>query len=241
MYHSISDTPGPTSIPLETFQGQIEALAACRYQTISLGTFKDWQTGKTHVSAQSVVITFDDGFADFADSAFQILKAHGYTATVFLPSGKMGGVEDWDGDASLGRRLMDWSQVTALAKQRIEFGGHSVNHRDLTKVSDAELEREVRQCRDEIGEKLGSNPVAFAPPYGRAGARERQAIQNAFSISVGTRLDRAGRDCDQYDVPRIEMHYFRDLKRWRAYLEGQADWYLTTRRLMRGVRGLVTH
>jgi peptidoglycan/xylan/chitin deacetylase (PgdA/CDA1 family) len=241
MYHSISAASGPTSIPLETFRGQIETLAACKYQTVSLGTFKDWQAGKMQASARSVVITFDDGFADFADCAFQILKAHSYTATVFLPSGKIGGTEDWDGPASAGRKLMTWSQIHTLAKENIEFGGHSVNHRDLTKLSDIELEHEVRQCRDDIGKNLGSTPAAFAPPYGRAGARELRAIQSAFSISVGTRLDRADQNCDLYDVPRIEMHYFRDLNRWRDYLEGRAEWYLQARRFMRGVRGLVTH
>lgn len=241
MYHSISGASGPTSIPVETFRGQIETLAACQYQTMSLRAFRDWQAGKTQASARSVVITFDDGFADFADSAFSILKAHGYTATVFLPSGKIGGMEDWDGPASAGRKLMTWPQIAALAKEEIEFGGHSVNHRDLTKLSDLELEREVRQCRDDIGEKLGAPPVAFAPPYGRAHERERREIRKAFGLSVGTRLNRADRDSDQYDVPRIEMHYFRDLNRWRDYLEGRAEWYLTARRVMRNLRSLVTH
>jgi len=240
MYHSISDSGGPTSIPLETFRGQIETLAACKYQTISLGTFRDWQAGKTPVAARSVVITFDDGFADFADSAFQILKAHAYTATVFLPSGKIGGVEDWDGNASLGRRLMSWSQVIDLARSGIEFGGHSVTHKDLTKLSQNELEHEVRECRDQIAQKLGSTPLAFAPPYGRAEERERTEIRKVFGVSVGTTLNRADRDGDPYDVPRIEMHYFRDLHRWRDYLEGRAEWYLTTRRVMRNVRSLVT-
>ena len=221
MYHSISANPGPTNIPRETFRGQIEALAACKYQAMSLETFRDWQAGKTQAPSRSVVITFDDGFADFADSAFQILKTHSYTATVFLPSGKIGGVEDWDGPASAGRKLMSWSQIATLAKENVEFGGHSVNHRDLTKLSESELEREVRQCRDDIGEKLGSTPIAFAPPYGKAGAREVRAIQSAFSISVGTKLDRAGQGCDLYDVPRIEMHYFRDLNRWPRKSSGQ--------------------
>jgi peptidoglycan/xylan/chitin deacetylase (PgdA/CDA1 family) len=240
MYHSISPASGPTSIPVETFRGQMETLMACGYRTISLSTFKDWQTGKAIVPTRSVMITFDDGFADFANSAFPILKAHAYTATVFVPSGKVGGVEDWDGLGSGGRRLMSWSQIVDLARENIEFGGHSVNHRDLTKLSKDELEHEVRQCRDEIAQRLGYAPVAFAPPYGRARLRERQEIQTAFSVSVGTRLARASRDCNVYDIPRIEMHYFRDLNRWRGYLEGHADWYLTTRRFLRGVRSMVT-
>ncbi len=240
MYHSISRNPGPTSIPPDTFRGQIETLAACGYRTISLAALQDWRAGQTRVPARSVVITFDDGFADFADSAFQILKAQAYTATVFLPSGKIGGVEDWDGNASLRRPLMNWSQVAELAGESIEFGGHSVNHRDLTKLSASELDLEVRQCRDEIEQKAGCRPVAFAPPYGRAGRRERQEIQKTFSISVGTRLDRASQNSDLYDLPRIEMHYFRDLERWRKYLEGRAELFFTARRLIRGVRNLVT-
>ena len=240
MYHSISSASGPTSIPRDTFRRQIEMLAVCGYESISLSAFNDWRTDKRAAKARSVVITFDDGFADFAESAFEILRAHSYTATVFLPSGKIGGIEDWDGNRSLGRRLMSWSQVLDLSKENIQFGGHSVTHADLTALSSNELEREVRQCRDQIGEKLGCLPVGFAPPYGRSHERERREIRNSFDVSVGTRLARAYPDCDPYDVPRIEMHYFRNVNRWREYLEGRADWYLNARRALRSVKNLVT-
>ena len=45
MYHSIADSPGPTSIPPQTFQTQVETLVDCGYQTISIATFKDWHSG----------------------------------------------------------------------------------------------------------------------------------------------------------------------------------------------------
>jgi hypothetical protein len=32
------------------------------------------------------------------------------------------------------------------------------------------------------------------------------------------------------------MHYFRDLGRWRAYLEGRAEGYFLCRRALRSVR-----
>jgi peptidoglycan/xylan/chitin deacetylase (PgdA/CDA1 family) len=239
MYHSIARASGPTSISPETFKRQIEILVDCGYRTISIASFRDWLEGKTEPPARSVLLTFDDGFADFAECAFEILKTHACTATVFLPSGKIGGMEDWAENGSGGRSLMSWSQVIDLSRENVDFGGHSVTHTDLTKLSGNELEREIRQCRDQIELKLGRPPIAFAPPYGRAMGRERREIQNWFDVSLGTRLDRAYRNCNRYDVPRIEMHYFRDLDRWRGYLEGRAEWYLKTRQALRRVRGLV--
>jgi peptidoglycan/xylan/chitin deacetylase (PgdA/CDA1 family) len=237
MYHSISTAPGPTSIPAQIFRGQIEILKASGYRTISLKAFMDWHSGKTPAPAsRPVVITFDDGFADFADSAVQILEAYECTATIFLPSGKVGGTEDWPGARPGGRKLMTWRQVTDLAARDIEFGGHGVGHRDLTKLSGSELEREIRQCRDQIAQRLGHPPVAFAPPYGRAHERERVEIRKSFDISVGTTLDRADRNCDLHDLPRIEMHYFRDLNRWRGYLEGRAEKFFHARRTLRRIR-----
>jgi len=55
-------------------------------------------------------------------------------------------------------------------------------------------------------------------------------------ISVGTRLDRASRGTDLADVPRIEMHYFRNLRIWRDYLRGRAGGYLRARRVGRELR-----
>lgn len=239
MYHSISPSPGPTSIPVGTFRGQIETLVACGYRTVSLGEFAQWHRGAALLPAKAVVLTFDDGFADFAESAFPILDVHNFSATVFLPSGRMGGVEDWVGADPSPRRLLDWSQVRDLAPEGVDFGGHSVTHADLTGLSSEALASEVRQCREDIAGQTGRVPSSFAPPYGRAGERERKVIEASFELSVGTRLARADRDSDRYDLPRIEMHYFRDLRRWRQFLEGRGESYFTARRTLRRVRQLV--
>jgi peptidoglycan/xylan/chitin deacetylase (PgdA/CDA1 family) len=240
MYHSISDEPGPTSIPPETFRGQMETLAACGYRAVSLAEFAAWHGGEAELPPRPVVITFDDGFADFAERAFPVLRARGWGATVFLPSGRIGGREDWVGANAPARRLLTWEQVADLAGEGIDFGGHSVTHADLTALSPDERDREIRQCRDEIEQRLRVAPVAFAPPYGRSNEPVRDGIRKWYAVSVGTRLGRATRRCDLFDVPRIEMHYFRDLPRWRAYLEGRADWYLEARRAARGVRQIAS-
>ena len=90
-YHSISNSAGPTSISPDIFRQQIETLAECGYRAVSLTEFKGWCEGKVEAPTPSVVITFDDGFLAFAERAFPVLRSNNYTATVFIPSGRLGG------------------------------------------------------------------------------------------------------------------------------------------------------
>ncbi len=240
MYHSISDEPGPTSIAPQTFHGQVRALADAGYTVVQLSSVARWIGGGAPLPARSIAITFDDGFADFALHAVDPLRALGWSATVFLPSGKMGGLEDWRGaNTHPPRSLMTWDQVSALAEQGFEFGGHSVTHRDLTTLTSAELDAELSESRDEITRRLGRAPIAFAPPYGASNPGVRRRIASYYGHSVGTRLARSTMGDDPFDIPRIEMYYFRDLDRWRAYLDGRGEWHLRARKLLRGVRRLV--
>ena len=235
-YHSISHEPGPTSISPDIFREQMDMIEECGCTVLSLSDFSDWHHGKTALPHQPVVITFDDGFADFADEAFPCLKSHGWSATVFLPSGKIGGAEEWQGANEKPRRLLSWSQVKELSDEGISFGGHSVTHADLTQLSQERLNTEIRDCQDEIAQATGKKPTSFAPPYGHANPEVRSQIAKVYDISVGTQLNRAAADCDLYEVPRIEMYYFRDPNLWRSHLKGSAKWYLGTRRLLRGVK-----
>jgi peptidoglycan/xylan/chitin deacetylase (PgdA/CDA1 family) len=183
-----------------------------------------------------VVLTFDDGFADFAEAAWPALRARGWPVTVFLPTGRIGGREDWPGAAPCPRRLLGWPEVVALAREGVDFSAHSVTHRDLTRLPPDEVEREVRQSGEHIEARLGPRPASFAPPYGRSDATVRAAVRRWYRLSVGTRLQRAGPGSDAFDLPRIEMHYFRSPARWRGYLERRERWYVEARRALRGLR-----
>ena len=236
MYHSISDGDGPTCISPAVFAAQMEALAASGASVISLDQVADWKEGRAALPPKPVVITFDDGFCDFADVAFPILQQHGFGAIVYLPTDCMGGLENWRGANEPARPLMSWAAVADLAAEGIEFGGHSLTHADLMSLSGAALEDEVARCADAIAEHTSRPPAHFAPPYGRADAGTLAVVRKHWRTSCGTRYARAGRESDLHDLPRLEMFYYTDVKWWRAHLAGYGWPYMTARQSLRAVR-----
>jgi peptidoglycan/xylan/chitin deacetylase (PgdA/CDA1 family) len=240
MYHSISDGPGPTCIPPYIFRGQMAALDACGYSAISLADLADWVRGERELAERAVVMTFDDGFDDFATIAFPELQARGWTATIFLPTGRIGGTDNWQARTSCSpaRPLMTWKTVAKLAGLGMDFGGHGVSHTDLTSLAPAAAREEIVTCKRTIEEFTGCRVTCFAPPYGKTNPAVQAEVSRHYLAAVGTSLARAHRTSDVYDLPRIEMWYFRHERRWRAYLEGGARGYFVVRKTLRKVGAL---
>lgn len=232
-FHSVSEGGGPTSIPPAVFARQMAALAELGYRTLKLEELLAWLDGEPAPLERRVLITFDDGFCDFRQNAMPILSRHGFSALMFLPTGKLGGRDDWPGGE--GRPLMSWRDVAELAQEDVEFGAHGIRHLNLD-LLDAETRRiEIARSGEELEAKLGRRVRSFAAPYGRAGPAARADIAAHYQAAFGTRLGLASRGDDRFDLPRIEMHYFRDPRRWRSFLQGRSG-YLHARRMLRGVR-----
>jgi len=70
-------------MPADTFARRMEILQRCGCHVIGLSEALELlRNGK--LPDRSVVITFDDGWADFYASAFPILRKHNFPATVYL-------------------------------------------------------------------------------------------------------------------------------------------------------------
>jgi len=233
-YHSISDAPGPTSIPPATFAMQMETLAACGYEAATLDQFLAWHEGRAELGRR-VLITFDDAFADFADAAAPVLRRHGFSALMFVPTHKLGGKEDWYTQPATNRPLMRRDQIEVLASEGIEFGAHSRTHPHLTKLSPAQKDEEIRGSGEDLAQWLGRPAEAFAAPYGDVDSGTVEMIARHYRAAFGTRFAKARRGQDRHDIPRIDMHYFRDAWAWRNFLEG-GMLYFKARRLLRAAR-----
>jgi peptidoglycan/xylan/chitin deacetylase (PgdA/CDA1 family) len=237
MYHSIGHETGPTTITPDEFAQQIGQLAASKLPVLRMDEVPDHlATGQ----GRAVAITFDDGFQDFAETAWPILRTHGMRPMVYLPTDCMGGHENWAGAIQPPRPLMTWDTVRELAQEGVDFGNHSSCHADLSQLDADALARDINSAHARFARELGQPPAHFAPPYGRSNPAVRRVVAERHKTSVGTVLATAARDSDCHDLPRIEMHYYRSTERWARHLAGKGGLFIAIRRKMRTVRSILT-
>ena len=78
LYHSISADPpdwiATFTVSPVTFRTHLDVVVASGRQPITVSQFTDGLQGKAELPARPVLITVDDGFADFADNA--IARSH---------------------------------------------------------------------------------------------------------------------------------------------------------------------
>jgi peptidoglycan/xylan/chitin deacetylase (PgdA/CDA1 family) len=111
-----------------------------------------------------VGLTFDDGYADFAQHALPVLQRFGFGATVFVIAGRLGRDNGWDPEGPR-KPLMDARQVRDLAQAGIEIGSHGLRHVRLPAARDV-LAEEVGGSRHILQEITGEPVGGFCYPYG---------------------------------------------------------------------------
>ena len=224
-YHSIDTSASVLSVAPNRFAEQMRMLAASRIPVVPLS--------QSQAQPGSVALTFDDAYVNVLDAALPVLVEFGFPATVFMVSGMCGKMPAWKGAANV--PLMSWPQLSQVQAHSIEIGAHSRSHPDLTRLPETEMLEEVETCQQEIGDRLGHVPSSFAYPYGSTNARVRQIVSLRYGLACGTRLRMVDPESDGFDLPRLDVYYFRETRRFSDLLEGRAGPYLKLRRLLRQV------
>ena len=240
MYHSISDADGPTSISPAVFRDQMQAIADEGIPVVTLDDLVAARGAKKTLPDHSIIITFDDGFRDFLDNAAPIFEKHRFPVISYLPTGCMGGVENWQGAHNPPRPLMCWDEVRDLADRGFLFGSHTISHPDMNSLNSIDLFDEVSQSKKELESKLDRKIDHFAPPYGLADHLTRTTLERMYKTSVGTRFERATLDSDIVDLPRLEMFYYTNQRNWVDHLKGKGAAYMRRRKAMRQAREAVS-
>src|SRR6202140_1299871 len=182
-YHYIRINPHPRdrvgfglSTPPAMFRAQMQYLANHGFHVISLHEAVVAIKNHSGLPSHPVVLTFDDGYADFFTAAVPVLQSHGFTATSFVVSGRMG----WGG-------YMTPSQVVAADSMGFTIGAHTVDHVALAAQPPARATWEMKQSKLTLEGLLGHPVADFAYPYGSFNSYDMvQAKSLGFESAVST-------------------------------------------------------
>lgn len=272
MYHRINRGPVPfAGVPVEQFRAQMQWLKA--------NCTPVWPEEVLDAAQRAdrirtpVLITFDDGYRDYHDCAYPILRELGIPAAVFVSthsvdSGELLWTErvfwamthtgrasvhlPWDPrrelalsdrdsraaatrectrhlkgvpDAErvrlldilfaeldapdprqhLDRQMLSWSEIRATL-DGTRYGGHSHTHPILSQLPAAQMEAEIRLCRDRLAGHLGQEPRIFAYPNGRPqdfnGTTRDLLLKYGFKLAFSTVMGNIGPGADPLALRR---------------------------------------
>ena len=184
------------------------------------------------MAGRPVVLTFDDGYADFHERALPLLVRYGFPATLFVTTG-------WLRDAgpyAAGRppaRTLSWPELEEVAAAGVEIGAHGHSHAQLDQLGDGALRAELRLAKSLLQDRLGRAVPTMAYPYGYSSARVRRAVRDAgytAACAVGNALPAAGHD--RLAVPRLTVRAATSIAGFARALEGRG--YLVDHALTKG-------
>ncbi|EGX54637.1 polysaccharide deacetylase [Streptomyces zinciresistens K42] len=204
MYHSVSDCPDdPYNVTVSParLERQLAWLAGRGLRGVSV---RELLAARARGAERGLVgLTFDDGYGDFVTCALPALARRGFTATVFVLPGLLGGENAWE---PIGPRkpLLDVDDIRRAAAAGMEVASHGLTHLDLTKATEEVLYAEVNDSRDRLAAITGADVDGFCYPYGYLDERAAAAVRRAgYRYACAITPGPAG--SGDFAVPRIHL------------------------------------
>jgi peptidoglycan/xylan/chitin deacetylase (PgdA/CDA1 family) len=210
LYHSISSVATPRysrwAVRPETFAEQMSYLRDHRYTPITVSQLATAMLNDgVGLPQRPVVVTFDDGLADFYTGALPALQSHGFAATLYITTGFVEKTSRWLRRAGESERpMLTWAQIADISASGIECGAHSRTHRQLDILPVAVARDEIVRCKAELEQRLGRPVATFAYPHGYYSGAVRCLVQQAgYSSACAVKHAISSMTDDRFAFARI--------------------------------------
>jgi peptidoglycan/xylan/chitin deacetylase (PgdA/CDA1 family) len=223
MYHEIAgraETASRLAVPPANFAAQLDYLRSAGFTTMTAAELSArLADGIGPLPDRPIVLTFDDGYADFHSRAMPLLDRHGFTATLFVTTG-------WEQDAGLRRsapgRMLNRTQLAEAAAAGVEIAAHTRSHPQLDQLPERLVREELGASKRWLEDEIGLAVPGLAYPFGYSNARVRQVAREtgyryAHAVDNATASQRA----DPFAVPRLTVRRATTLPEFRRLVDGQ--------------------
>jgi peptidoglycan/xylan/chitin deacetylase (PgdA/CDA1 family) len=245
LYHSISAEATPEfqkwAVHPDTFAGHMAYLRDHRYAPVTVAQLAKAIIDPTAaLPEQPVVITFDDGLADFYTGALPVLMNCRFAATLYITTGFVGRTSRWLSPLGEGNRpMLTWSQIAEIQAGGVECGAHTLSHPQLDIISRAAARNEIGRCKSRLEQQLGQPVETFAYPSGYYDVTLRRYVQEAgYLAACGVKHAMSTTTDDRFALARIVVTDTNDksVESFARLLMGEGLPIAPTRRRL-GTRG----
>ncbi len=211
MYHSIAEHASekfrPFTLSPALFAEQIAYLRERGYTpiTVSQCIAARQHNARSDLPERPVILTFDDGFADFFAEALPVLSQYHVPATLYVATAYVNGTSHWlkrSGESS--RRMLTWEQVKDISTSGIDCGAHSHHHLQLDTLSSGGGTRRNYYLKTAFGGTSRETGREFRLSvwlsfHGGQTARASSGFTSACSVKYSM----SSTDSDPFALPRL--------------------------------------
>jgi peptidoglycan/xylan/chitin deacetylase (PgdA/CDA1 family) len=228
LYHSIARTVPPHfqrwSLHPDDFTAQMALLYKLGYTPIQVSRLAAVLVDRNQdLPERPVLITFDDGLADFHANALPVLRRYDIPATLYITTAYIGSTSRWlarEGAADY--PMLTWEQIAECAACNVEIGAHSHTHAQLDTLPLLKAEDEILRSRALLEEHLDAKVFSFAYPHGFSSPAIRQCLPQAgYTSAVGVKHAMSSLSDDRFALARIIVSPEVDLVQFASLIEGK--------------------
>jgi peptidoglycan/xylan/chitin deacetylase (PgdA/CDA1 family) len=210
LYHSVSADPAdwiaPYAVTPQVFAHHVDLIVESGRTPMTVSELSGALYGRTALPSKPVVVTFDDGFADFAEAA-AILASHSMPSTLYVTTGALRGRGPSPPEMAIPPApMLEWSQLAEMADNRVEIGAHTHTHPQLDTLRTPVVVEEIRRCKHLLEDELGHEIPSFAYPHGFHSPRVRRAVEAAGYNSACAVMNALSSESDQvFSLARLTV------------------------------------
>ena len=195
MYHRFNENEYPsTNVEMDIFKMQMQTIKQNQYAFMNPDEFtKEFSNVK---NSKKILITIDDGFQSFYETAWPYLKKNKIPFILFIstePVGKNG--------------YMNWTQIKEIEKESFAFiGNHSHTHDYFVDYNYNYFKEDINKSIEIFRKEIGYNPEFFSYPFGEYSLKHKEFIKTKFQFAFGQNSGVIDLNKDKFEIPRFPIN-----------------------------------
>lgn len=227
LYHftadSIPDGARRWNMPPKRFEQHIKHFRDLEYTPLTVTHFTQAAADGT-LPKRPILVTFDDGTADFLTGALPILQKYSFPATLYITTNYIGATTRWLTDEDCGEMpMLTWDQVREIqASGLVEIGAHTETHPHLDIIPRTQAKAEITGSKQALEEQLQQSIHSFAYPHGHHDKHVRQLVIDAgYTSACAVKNALSAPIDDHFALSRLTIEIDMNLEDIDAFIAGE--------------------